>query len=41
MEKFIIIIDCANVGDRREIAKAVSNITEYSVNEIYDRIKDL
>jgi len=26
---------------KREIAKAVSNITEYSVNEIYDRIKDL
>ena len=30
-----------NEVPKREIAKAVSNITEYSVNEIYDRIKDL
>ena len=30
-----------NEVPKREIAKAVSNITEYSVNEIYERIKDL
>jgi len=30
-----------NEVPKREIAKAVSNITDYSVNEIYDRIKDL
>lgn len=30
-----------NEVPKREIAKAISNITEYSVNEIYDRIKDL
>jgi len=34
-----IFID--NEVPKREIAKAVSNITEYSVNEIYERIKDL
>lgn len=34
-----VLID--NEVPKREIAKAVSNITEYSVNEIYDRIKDL
>lgn len=30
-----------NEVPKREIAKAVSNITEYSANEIYERIKDL
>jgi len=30
-----------NEVPKREIAKAVSNITEYSVNEIYERIKNL
>ena len=29
-----------NEVPKREIAKAIANITEYSVNEIYDRIKD-
>ena len=30
-----------NEVPKREIAKAVSNITSYSANDIYDRIKDL
>ncbi len=30
-----------NEVPKRDIAKAISNITEFSVNEIYDRIKDL